>query len=242
MGRSSPAAASSAVRCPRCGELLPAQARFCGRCGFILAPEPAPIPSNEERKAGQVAPAIASADSAFINSSHVDQDFVTRLQADLRAQGMKEKRGGMLVREIMAIHPISIYVDADMRRAAEIISIAEVSDLMVLDRQKKFVGVLSEGDLIRALLPDFGEILAAGESLRDAFRIFVEKGRDLASRPIDPLIIRNPITVKPDDDVARSATIMVQMQIRRLPVVENDQLLGTISRADICRAVIYNAE
>jgi CBS domain-containing protein len=148
----------------------------------------------------------------------------------------------MLVREIMTIHPISIDVHADMRRAAEIVSMAEVSDLMVIDHQKKFVGVLSEGDLIRAILPDFGEILAAGESLRDAFRLFVDKGRDLASRSIDPLIIRNPITVKPDDDVARSATIMVQMQIRRLPVVENDRLLGTISRADICRAVIYNAE
>lgn len=148
----------------------------------------------------------------------------------------------MLVRDIMAVHPICIYVDADMRRAAKIVSIAEASDLMVIDLQDKFVGVLSEGDLIRALLPDFGEILAAGESLSDAFRLFVDKGRDLASRSIAPLIIRNPITVKPDDNVARIATILVQMQIRRLPVVENDQLLGTISRADICRGVIYNAE
>ena len=241
MERSSLAAASSAVQCPHCGELLPAQARFCGRCGLTLAPAPAPLPSNAERKADQGTPATASAVSVFSSNSHVDQDFVTRLQVDLRAQGMK-KRGGMLVREIMAIHPICIAVDTDMRRAAEIISIGEVSDLMVLDLQKKFVGVLSEGDLLRALLPNFDEVLAAGGTLSGVFRFFVNKGRDLASRPIAPLIIRTPITVKPDDDVAQIATIMVQKQIRRLPVVENDQLLGTISRADICRAVIYNAE
>jgi len=239
MERSSPAAASFAVRCPRCGELLPDQARFCRRCGFTLAPAPAPIPSNEERKADQVAPATASAASTLISYSHVDQDFVTRLQA-LRAQGLKSR--GMLVREVMVIHPICIYVDADMKQAAKIVSSAEVSDLMVIDRQKKFVGVLSEGDLLRAILPNFDEVLAAGESLSAAFRFFVHKGRDVASHSIDPLIIRNPITVKPDDDVAQIATIMVQKQIRRLPVVENDRLLGTISRADICRAVIDNAE
>jgi len=162
-----------------------------------------------------------------------------RLQA-LRAQGLKNR--GMLVREVMVIHPICIYADADMREAAITVSRAEVSDLMVIDRQKKFVGVLSEGDLLRAILPDFDEVLAAGGSLSAAFRFFVEKGRDLSSRSIAQLIIRNPITVKPDDDVAQIATIMVQKQIRRLPVVENDLLLGSISRADICRAVISNAE
>ena len=142
----------------------------------------------------------------------------------------------------MGIHPICIYIDEDMREAAKLVSSAEVSDLMVIDRQKNFVGVLSEGDLLRAILPNFDEVLAAGESLSAAFRFFVKKGRDVSSLSIDPLIIRNPITVKPDDDVAQIATILVQMQIRRLPVVENDRLLGTISRADICRAVIYDAE
>jgi len=140
------------------------------------------------------------------------------------------------------MHPVCIYSDEDMRQAAKIVSSADVSDLMVIDRQDNFVGVLSEGDLLRAILPNFDEVLAAGESLSAAFRFFVKKGRDVSSLSIDPLIIRNPITVKPDDDVAQIATILVQMQIRRLPVVLNDRLVGTISRADICRAVIYNAK
>jgi CBS domain-containing protein len=240
MEQSSSAAASFAARCPSCGEPLPDQARFCRRCGFTLAPAPASIPSNEKRKADQVAPATTFADETLLSYADVDQDFMTRLRA-LRSQGTK-KSEGMLVREIMLIHPICIYVDADMRQAATIVSRAEVSDLMVIDHQKKFVGVLSEGDLLRAILPNFDDVLAAGESLSAAFRFFVKKGRDVSSHSIDALIIRNPITVKPDDDVAQIATIMVQKQIRRLPVVENDLLRGTISRADICRAVISNAE
>ena len=238
MEQSNPAKTSFAVRCPRCGELMPAQARFCRRCGFTLAL--ATTFSNTEHKADRVDPAEASAASTILSYSHLDQDFVAHLQA-LRTQSSK-KRGGMLVREVMGIHPICIYIDEDMREAAKLVSSAEVSDLMVIDRQKNFVGVMSEGDLLRAILPNFDEVLAAGESLSAAFRFFVKKGRDVSSLSIDPLIIRNPITVKPDDDVAQIATILVQMQIRRLPVVENDRLLGTISRADICRAVIYDAE
>lgn len=58
----------------------------------------------------------------------------------------------MQVRDIMTIYPVYIRAGADTRRAAEIISISEVSDLMVIDHDNIFIGVLSEGDLIRASL------------------------------------------------------------------------------------------
>lgn len=128
-----------------------------------------------------------------------------------------------------------------MRRAAEIISISEVSDLMVIDHDNTFIGVLSEGDLIRTILPSFDEVLHAGGTLKDAFAFFVQKGHDLVNRPIDPLIIQNPITLKTTDDIAQAAIVMVEKQIRRLPVVDDGKLMGTVSRADICRAVIYYA-
>ena len=145
----------------------------------------------------------------------------------------------MLIRDIMTIYPVYVDADATVHRAAEIISIAEVSDVMVVDEQRNFVGVLSEGDLIRAVLPNFDEIIAAGGSLADAFDFFVRKGRELARRPIAPLVITGPITMKPTDEAAMAATAMAEKQIRRLPVVEDGKLVGTVSRADICRAVIY---
>ena len=63
----------------------------------------------------------------------------------------------MQIRDIMTIYPVYIRIGADMRRAAEMISISEVSDLMVIDHDNTFIGVLSEGDLIRTILPGFDD-------------------------------------------------------------------------------------
>lgn len=145
----------------------------------------------------------------------------------------------MLIRDVMTIHPVYVNINSTMHRAAEIISIAEVSDLMVVDDERNFVGVLSEGDMIRAVLPNFDEVVDAGGTLDDAFAFFIRKGRELAQRPIAPHVITDAITMKPNDDAAAAATVMAEKQIRRLPVVEDTRLIGTVSRADICRAVIY---
>jgi CBS domain-containing protein len=149
----------------------------------------------------------------------------------------------MTIRDLMTVYPVCIPITADMRRAAEIISISEASDIMVINENRQFVGVLSEGDLLRALLPDFEEVLKAGGTLPSAFRFFVDKGRRFAPRLIEPLVIRECITVAPADPAGWAATIMVRKQIRRLPVVDEEGfLVGTVSRSDICRAVIYNAK
>lgn len=145
----------------------------------------------------------------------------------------------MLIRDVMTIYPVYVNINSTMHRAAEIISIAEVSDLMVVDDERNFVGVLSEGDMIRAVLPNFDEVVDAGGTLDDAFAFFVRKGRELAQRPIAPHVITDAITMKPNDEAASAAAVMAEKQIRRLPVVEDTKLVGTVSRADICRAVIY---
>lgn len=131
-----------------------------------------------------------------------------------------------------------IRAEASVFQAAEAVSLSGTSDLMVVDSTGAFTGVLSEGDILRAALPNIDEILEAGGSLEGAFDRFVQKGRDLAALPIMPLVIRDPLTVDPDDHVARAAVVFVERNIRLLPVVEDGRLLGVISRADVCNAVV----
>ena len=88
-------------------------------------------------------------------------------------------------------------------------------------------------------ITDIDEILDEGGTLDDAFEIFMRKGKELSDLPIAPLIIEEPIIVDPEDHVAKAATVLLDKQIRLLPVVDGEgKLVGTISRADVCRAVV----
>lgn len=144
----------------------------------------------------------------------------------------------MQVREAMTNRVARIREEANMFEAAETVALAGSSDLVVIDASGGFAGVLTEGDILRAALPDVDEILEAGGSLDDAFGRFLAKARDLAALPIAPLVIRDPLVVDPDDHVARAAIVLVERGIRLLPVVRDGRLLGVISRADICNAVV----
>jgi len=144
----------------------------------------------------------------------------------------------MRVKGVMTVRVARIRSTATLQQAAEIVALSGTSDLMVVDEDGEFVGVLSEGDILRAALPDIDEILTAGGSLDDAFELFLRKGANLSDRPILPLVIREPLTVDPDDHVAKAAVLLVDRQIRRLPVLKENRLVGTISRAEICQAIV----
>jgi CBS domain-containing protein len=143
----------------------------------------------------------------------------------------------MKISHVLMLNVVRVPLRSTIREAVDILSLHQVSDLMVVDDANRFIGVLSEGDLIRAGMPRFEEMVAEG-SLTSGFALFQEKGKTLANSPIEPLVIKNAITVAPTDDVLTAASIMVSKQIRRLPVVDNGMLAGTISRADVCRAVL----
>ncbi|MGI8806983.1 MAG: CBS domain-containing protein [Acidimicrobiales bacterium] len=140
--------------------------------------------------------------------------------------------GGVMDTDIVRIAP-----GATLHEAAELVATSRVGDLMVVADDGSFLGVLSEGDVLRNALPHVDDIVEAGGTLHDAYRLFVEKGREFHEKPILPLVITDPIVMHPDDHVAMAAAILIARQIRRLPIVAGGRLVGTISRANVCRAV-----
>lgn len=143
-----------------------------------------------------------------------------------------------LVKGVMTVRAVRIRLGDSLHRAAEVIALSGVGDLMVIDDNNNFVGVLSVGDVLRAAMPNVEEIMEEGGTLDQAFRLFLRKGSDLMYKPVEPLVIREPLVVDPDDHVAKVATVMLEKNIHRLPVVKDGRLMGTVGRTDICLAVV----
>jgi CBS domain-containing protein len=51
------------------------------------------------------------------------------------------------------------------------------------------------------------------------------------------LMTRNPITITPDESIVEASRIILENNIRRLPVVENHSLVGIITIADVVGAI-----
>jgi CBS domain-containing protein len=141
------------------------------------------------------------------------------------------------VGDVMNTAPVTIAEDASIAHAVELVA-QGANDLMVLAADERFVGVLAEGDILRCALPDRDEILASGATVEAAYRAFLRRGRELGGEAIAPLIIRRPVLVTADDHIAKIATILVERHMRTLAVVEGDRLVGSISRADVCRGLL----
>lgn len=145
----------------------------------------------------------------------------------------------LTIKDIINPNFVTISAHLKFSQAAQLASSNQISDLMVVDEQQNFVGVVSEGDLIRAVLPDVEELVqSANGNLSKAFANFLLLGKKHADETVERLIIREPITLSLDDELLKAAIVMATLKIGRLPVVENGKLVATVSRADICLALL----
>jgi CBS domain-containing protein len=70
---------------------------------------------------------------------------------------------------------------------------------------------------------------------RDIIARVVAEGRDPGSLTVSDIATRELRALGPEQDVTEARQMMAQYQLDRLLVVENEQLVGIISEADIRR-------
>ena len=95
--------------------------------------------------------------------------------------------------------------------AAELMANEDVGSLPILDGDK-LIGVVTDRDIvIRA----------------------VAKKKDPQGMPIREVATHDPVTVRAEDDLSDALKLMATYQVRRLPVVDEDnRLVGVLAQAD----------
>jgi len=124
-------------------------------------------------------------------------------------------------------------------------SVLEASHVMLLTGHEALpvmegdllAGMVAERDILDRLLQELsGDVYAWGPGsvdLEDA-----DAFRRVATVTVAELMSRRVVTTTPDAPVLRAAATMRARRVRRLPVVEDDRVVGLVFQADILEAMV----
>ena len=119
---------------------------------------------------------------------------------------------GTKVHEVMTDNPRCVTQETLVSEAAQLMESEDVGSLPILDGEQ-LTGVVTDRDIvIRA----------------------VAQGKDPRGMPVREVASRDLITIHADADLSDAVELMASHQVRRLPVVDEDnRLLGMLAQADV---------
>jgi len=120
---------------------------------------------------------------------------------------------GFPVREAMTMNPIVCSKDITVSSALNLMDKKRVGSLLVVE-DKKLLGIFTEKDILK--------------------KIVMQK-RNPDSTKVSEVMSTKLITIPPDEDIFDAAKIMLEKDIRRLPVVDKNNLLGLVTEKDLLR-------
>jgi CBS domain-containing protein len=117
------------------------------------------------------------------------------------------------VKEVMSSNPCSIDAGKPVSYAAKMMKDEDVGMAPIVEGDR-LVGTLTDRDIVT-------RVVAEGKDPDSV------TARDVASTQL--------VTVEPEQDLDAALRLMASNQVRRLPVVEGDRLVGVLAQADVAR-------
>jgi len=143
----------------------------------------------------------------------------------------------MKAKEVMTSPVVTVESDATILQAVRIMLQRRVSGLPVVDKNGGLVGIVTEGDFLRRAetgttrrRPRWLEFLIGPGRLADEYT-------RSHGRKVDDVMTRDPISVAEDTPLEDIVKLMEKRQIKRLPVVRGQELVGIVSRANLLHAL-----
>ena len=143
----------------------------------------------------------------------------------------------MRAHQIMTRSVITVTPETSVVEAANIMLQRHISGLPVVDSAGALVGIISEGDFIRRSEINTGRkrsgfmqfILGAG---REATDFVHEHGSKVGE-----LMTPEPLTVNEGTDLEQIVELMEKNNVKRLPVMNGNKLVGIVTRSNLLQAV-----
>jgi len=141
----------------------------------------------------------------------------------------------MKVRDIMTAEVVVAHPDTSVNLVARLMADRDISGVPVVE-DDRLVGIITELDLIvrntRLEPPAFFALLDARIPLETPAH-YQERMRHMLGTLARDVMTEKVVSIGPDEELESLAEIMVKQRVNPLPVVEDDRLVGIVSRSDI---------
>lgn len=117
----------------------------------------------------------------------------------------------MNIRDVMTPNPRTVSPDDSIQNAARIMRDEDTGAVPVVENGRP-VGMLTDRDIVIRAVAD---------------------GNNQLNRPVRDIVTSNVVSVSPDMSTREANDLMSEYQVRRLPVVENERLVGIVSLGDL---------
>lgn len=127
---------------------------------------------------------------------------------------MRDRRETMVetIDEMMTTDLRTVPEQATIEDAARIMRDADIGDVIVLNDDGRVTGIVTDRDLVVRVLAD---------------------GADPAEVRVVSIINQGVVSIAPDESVETALDLMRDHKIRRLPVIENQRLVGVVTLGDL---------
>lgn len=116
----------------------------------------------------------------------------------------------MNIRDLVTPNPRTVSPDDSIEQAARIMRDEDAGAVPVAEHGRR-VRIVTDCDIVVRAVADGGEL----------------------NRPVREVLTENPVCVTPNISTREASVLMTEHQVRRLPVVHNDQLVGIVSLGDV---------
>ncbi len=141
-----------------------------------------------------------------------------------------------LLRRIMKTDVYALHPNATVHDAMELFITKKISACPIVDEQGEPVGFISDGDILKQLSRQSGSymdpIVLIAMSANDT-STYDEKLEQIMDLPVSEIGAKGTIGVNIHADLEEVCRVLAKNHLKKVPVIENDRIVGVINRSDI---------
>ncbi|HCA41484.1 MAG TPA: CBS domain-containing protein [Aminobacterium sp.] len=145
-------------------------------------------------------------------------------------------------RELMHKDLAAVMEEDSILDVVRILYSHNISGIPVVREDWELIGYISETDILKAAVPTYLEVLAQSSFLDNGEIRLVDRFKNLGKKTVKDFMTKSPVFVDSSASLMTVADLMLRKKIKRLPVVENNKLIGIINRDAFCEFVMEEHE